>query len=100
MERKPHIEHINGKDFLILTDMGKFLATKRLCGCNFRPVELDDFQIKFSLEEIHGARFSVSPKGNGFILSLETVSFGKEKYLISETVQDIECLVKFKLQTN
>lgn len=98
MERKPQIETIDGQKLIVLTDKGRYLAMKKLWPCNSRPVNIDDFQIMFTTEEIRDARFKPSPKGNGIMLRTKTEHFGEEKFLITETIQDIEKLVNFKLK--
>ena len=59
---KPFIENIDGTPFVILTDKGHYQKTRRLWPTDIRVMDLYEFQIRFTLDEIHDAVFTRRPK--------------------------------------
>ena len=96
-QTKPTIGTKDETQIVILHDYGLFLSLKKFWPCNSRPLTIDEFQLEYTIDEIRSASFSVDPKRKRTVVK-RPLTYGDEIFLVSESIEDIENLVGFKLK--
>ncbi len=98
-DAKPRLEIINDIPYVIVHDLHRFTIFNKYKGNGERGYDIDEFEIKFTIDEMRVARFSINQGSAGRCLriALDRVNDKPEYHFLMESLEDIQELVDFGL---
>lgn len=98
-DAKPRLETVEGVQHLILHDLQEFHLCNRYKEMGSRGYDIEEFEIKFTVDEVRRARFSRNQGSMGGLrLALDRDGEKPEYWFLMEELDDIKAVVGFDLQ--
>ena len=100
IKTKPRIETIDGVQYLIVHDIQDYKLTNRYREMGTPSYDIDKFEIKFTIDEVRVARFSINQgtAGKYLRIALDETNGTTEYHYLAEDFKDIKKLFDFELR--